>query len=84
MPNIIDKTDSRGGNNWYRVLNVDAYADAVVRNLNAVGLCARWDGHEMAVKNANRVSDQYDILAGEGYTRRGDGSYRSTCYPAAF
>jgi hypothetical protein len=83
-PDLIDKNDTKGGNNWYRVHNVDAYVAAVVANLNAVGLCARWDGHEMAVKNANRVSDQYDILAGDGYTRRGDGSYRTTCYPAAF
>jgi hypothetical protein len=84
MPGVIDKADVKGGNNWYRVHDVDAYVDAVVRNLNAVGLCARWDGLEMAVKNANRVSDQYDILAGDGYTRRGEGSYRVTCYPAAF
>lgn len=84
MPNLIDKSDVRGGNNWYRVLNVDAYVAAVVSKLNAVGLCARWDGLEMAVKGENRFSDQYDILAGDGYTRRGDGSYRVTCYPAAF
>jgi hypothetical protein len=83
-PDLIDKNDVRGGNNWYRVLNVDAYAAAVVSNLNAVRLCARWDGHEMAVKGENRFSDQYDILAGDGYTRRGEGSYRVTCYPAAF
>jgi hypothetical protein len=38
------------------------------------------------VKNTNTFSDQYDILAGEwpGFTRRGEGSYRTTCYPAAF
>jgi hypothetical protein len=83
-PEIIDKTDIRGGNNWYRVLNVDAYAAAMVAELTRVGLCAFWDGHEMAVKGENRFSDQYDILAGDGYTRRGEGSYRTTCYPAAF
>ena len=37
----------------------------------------------MAVKKENGFSDQYDILAGDGYTRRGEGSYRVTCYPAA-
>jgi hypothetical protein len=84
MPSIIDKNDVRGGVGWYRVHNVDAYAAAVVAKLSAAGLCARWDGHEMAVKGQNRYSDQYDILAGDGYTRRGDGSYRTTCYPAAF
>jgi hypothetical protein len=84
MPNVIDKNDIRGGNGWYRVLNVDAYVNAVVAKLTAEGLCARWDGHELAVKGENKFSDQYDILAGEGYTRRGDGSYRTTCYPAAF
>ena len=84
MPNLIDKNDISGGKNWYRVLNVDAYVEAVIGKLNAVGLCARWDGLEMAVKGENRFSDQYDILAGDGYTRRGEGSYRVTCYPAAF
>ena len=84
LPGVLDKSDIRGGPNWYRIVNADAYLEGVVRNLNAVGLCARWDGHEMAVKNENRFSDQYDIIAGEGYTRRGAGSYRTTCYPAAF
>jgi hypothetical protein len=83
-PNLIDKNQTRGGNGWYRVLNVDGYVDAMVRTLSAVGLCARWDGFELAVKGNNRLSDQYDILAGDGYTRRGEGSYRVTCYPAAF
>ena len=85
-PDILDKSDVRGGNGWYKILNPEAYFAAVVSNLHARGVCAFYDGEELAVKNENKFSDQYDILAGEwpGYTRRGEGSYRTTCYPAAF
>ena len=36
------------------------------------------------MKNTNAWNDQYDIISGDGYIRRGTGSYRSTCYPAWF
>ncbi|HEY7511184.1 MAG TPA: hypothetical protein VIG50_13075 [Vicinamibacteria bacterium] len=85
-PEILDKSQVSGGQGWYKILNPDAYFNAVVSNLQARGVCAWYDGEELAVKNANTFSDQYDILAGEwpGFTRRGEGSYRTTCYPAAF
>ena len=65
---------SSGGNDWYKILNPEAYFAAVVSNLHARGVCAFYDGEELAVKNENGFSDQYDILAGEwpGFTRRGD------------
>jgi hypothetical protein len=49
-----------------------------------MGYCAFYDGEEMAVKNTNKFNDQYDISTSSGYIRRGDGSYRSTCWPAWF
>jgi len=36
------------------------------------------------VKKVNDFSEHFDIFAGEGYIRRGPGSYRSSCFPAAF
>lgn len=85
-PEILDKSQVTGGQGWYKILNPEAYFTEVVANLQANGVCAFYDGEELAVKDKNDYSDQYDILAftWPGYTRRGEGSYRSTCYPAAF
>lgn len=82
-PEYFDLSDRRNGN-WYRIVNGDAYVRAMEEALRKKGLCARYDGEEMAVKSENRVSEQFDIYLSEGYTRRGSGSYRTTCYPAAF
>ena len=38
------------------------------------GLCAMYDGEELAVKNANSFNDQYDILTSGMYIRRDMGS----------
>ncbi|HEU0090534.1 MAG TPA: hypothetical protein VFS78_00375 [Vicinamibacteria bacterium] len=37
------------------------------------GYCSRFDGEEIV-----------DVFLGEGFVRRGEGIYRSTCWPAAF
>ena len=66
------------------VLNPDAYWNAVTAEVERLGYCATNDGEELAVKNSNSFNDQYDIIQGAGYVRRGAGSYRSTCYPAWF
>lgn len=84
QPGIFDVNDVAPGTNFVKVLDVDRYVQGVVTNLNARGKCAHWDGEEMAVKSENRFSDHYDILTAQSYTRRGEGSYRSSCYPAAF
>ena len=68
----------------YYVKDEWAYAAGVIRNLNAAGYCAKYDGEELGVKNSNSFNDQYDILISSGHIRRGEGSYRSTCNPAWF
>jgi hypothetical protein len=68
----------------YFVKDESAYAAGVIRNLNAVGYCAKYDGEELGVKNTNSFNEQYDILISSGHIRRGEGSYRSTCNPAWF
>lgn len=76
--------NSQRGPGGYLVLNVPAFHDAVARNLTGGGTCAIFDGEEIAVKDSNSFSDQYDIILSSNHIRRGDGSYRATCTPAAF
>ncbi len=83
-PEYFDQSARQPGPGWYKITNVAAYDTAVVEALKAKGLCSRHDGEELVVKNANTVSEHFDISTAEGNIRRGDGSYRSSCYPAAF
>jgi hypothetical protein len=83
-PSIFDMRDNTCPQGCPRVLNSDAYWNAVTREIQRLGYCATNDGEELAVKNTNAWNDQYDIIAGSGYVRRGAGAYRSTCHPAWF
>ena len=82
-PDIFDFNDKKCENCYY-VKNVSAYLTQVVKQLNALGVCAQYDGEEMAVKDSNNYSEQYDILLASGHMRRGAGSYRGVCRPALF
>jgi hypothetical protein len=83
-PEYFDFNARQPGEGWYKLTNVSAYDTAVAEALKAQGLCARHDGEELVVKGTNTLSEHFDISTSEGNVRRGDGSYRSTCYPAAF
>jgi hypothetical protein len=83
QPNIFDFNRSVCENCYY-VKDVNAYAAGVIRNLNAAGYCAIYDGEELGVKNSNSFNEQYDIHLSSGHIRRGTGIYRSTCTPAWF
>jgi hypothetical protein len=82
-PQIFDLNEQLGPGG-YRVRSAGAYYVGVLRNLEAMGLCAAFDGEEVQVKNTNDFSDQYHILISSGHVRRGPASYRVTCFPAAF
>jgi hypothetical protein len=82
-PEFFNLNDRRN-DNWYKIVNGDAYITGVTEALRKKGICARFDGNELQVKGENRVSEQFDIYFQDGYTRRGEGSYRASCYPAAF
>jgi hypothetical protein len=69
--------------NCYLVKDWDRYNDEVVNELQRRGFCAQ-GGEELGVKNTNAYNEQYDILVSSGHIRRGAGSYRVTCRPAAF
>jgi hypothetical protein len=84
-PEYFNPGDTQPGTGFVRILNPDAYFRDLTAAINAQGgVCAFYDGEEMAIKRENRFSEQYDLFGGEGYARRGEGSYRVTCYPAAF
>lgn len=84
-PEMINTQRARGCANCYEVLDTHNFPEEVGRNLEKAGFCTKYDGEELAVKNANGFNDQYDLLLAEGYIRRETtGAYRSTCYPAWF
>ena len=83
-PQLFDLDDVRG-NGGYFVRNVDEYYRQVVTELQSQELCATVDGGgEIAVKKTNDFNDQYHIMISDGHIRRGEASYRATCYPAWF
>lgn len=83
-PEVFNLGGKQPADGWYEIVNVTAYDNYVVEALKSAGYCSRHDGEELVVKNANTFSEHYDISTAEGNVRRGEGSYRSTCYPAAF
>ena len=72
------------GTDWFKVVDNDRYFQLMVEKMNSYGYCTIYDGEELAVKGENAFNEQFDIWAGDGFARRGSGSYRSTCYPATF
>jgi len=83
-PEYFNPGDTQPGTGFLKILNPDAYFRDLTAAINRQGLCAFYDGEEMAIKRDNSYSEQYDLFGGEGYARRGEGSYQVTCYPAAF
>lgn len=82
-PELFDFSSNRC-DNCYLVKNVNRYTAELVRALAAEGVCALWDGEEMAAKNSNAFSEQYDVLLASDHIRRGPGAYRGVCWPALF
>jgi hypothetical protein len=83
QPGIFD-VNNKVCENCYYVKNEGKFTSAVVAKLSAMGLCAQYDGEELAVKASNSSSEQFDILTSWGHIRRGPGSYRLTCRPSWF
>jgi hypothetical protein len=82
-PVVFDRADQLGAGG-YRVKDSDAYYALVVEELRIAGFCATADGGEVALKNTNSFNDQYHILISSGHIRRGEASYRASCYPSWF
>ena len=77
----IDRTEQERPDLFRDLLrNGGAYMDEVVENLRKAGYCALNDkNQEIAVKNSNDFSEQYDILSAGGHVLR---AYMVTCRPA--
>jgi hypothetical protein len=83
-PEVFDFNQHQPGTDWFKIVDNDRYFTFMVEAMNSFGYCTIYDGEELAVKGENSFNEQFDIWAGEGFVRRGEGSYRSTCYPATF
>ena len=82
-PSLFDFNDKKCLD-CYKVLDVGGYLAEVQRQLSRLGVCSYWDGEEIAAKNTNAFSEQYDILLSSGHIRRGLGAYQGVCKPAVF
>jgi hypothetical protein len=82
-PEFFDFSRHLPGTDWPKLVNQDAYERLMIEKMQKKGYCARHD-EELAIKKDNTFNEQYDIIQGDGFVRRGEGSYRSSCYPAAF
>jgi len=83
-PEVFNFSNTQPGTDWFAIIDNDKYFEYMVQAVISLGYCSRFDGEELVVKKSNDFSEHYDIFAGEGYIRRGPGSYRSSCFPAAF
>lgn len=84
-PELFDFTDTATRTDWPRILDLEAYQDAVAAVLAGQGFCAKNDrNEEIAIKDTNDRSEQYDVQLAHTWVRLGGGMYRSSCYPAAF
>lgn len=82
-PELFNLGDVNGPNG-YKILNIPAYLQGVADQLVAANYCAESNGDTLQVKNSQEVSEEYDIVLGTGHIRRGAGTYRESCSPAAF
>jgi hypothetical protein len=83
-PELFNFNDNQSGTDWFKVVDVQGYIDGMIAQMRAKGYCAMWDGEELVAKKENRFTEHFDVLTGDNHIRRGQGSYRVTCYPAAF
>jgi hypothetical protein len=84
-PHVFDvNRTAPGTGNGYKVVDVAGYLQGMRDVLKAMGYCSFYDGEEMQMKEDNKFSENYDILTGSEFVRRGEGSYRGSCYPAGF
>ncbi len=78
-PELFSPTEFNGGNP--RVLDRDAYWQAVKGELEKQGVCTIIQKEELAIKNTNAFNEQWNIWTSAGFVRR---RYVTTCEPAWF
>jgi hypothetical protein len=82
-PQLFDLEDESGAGQ-YRVLDREAYLQAIVTELRASGFCAQraFDRETIQVKESNDLSEDFDVITSSGYVRRN--AYLTSCRPASF
>ncbi len=89
-PQLFDMTvEERKGAGTYKVLNPEAYLDAVVTNVQRQHACAERDpddfgARRVLVKDVNDVSEGFYILSDKGFIKRGGEAFDQLCTPASF
>ncbi len=83
-PELFDFDQTAPGTDGPLLKDARAYHLAVADALVARGFCSKFDGEEIQAKRSNEFSEHYDINYSDRYVRRGPGTFRSSCYPAAF
>ena len=84
-PQVFDLTDQRGEPGGYRIVDPAGFKSGLISAMASRGYCGRHDGEEFVFKKgSNKFSEHYDLESSQGYVRRGEGTYETTCYPAAF
>jgi hypothetical protein len=73
----------REGGVYYVKLDDEEWAWAVVNAIRRKGYCAGLYGEEVSVRSSRAYSENFDVIMSSGSIRRGEGAYRSTCYPAS-
>jgi hypothetical protein len=87
QPQLFNLTDDPGGDHRYRILNLDAYYDGVIANLQSGGLCAQrdyLDKDRIAIKEDNSYNESYNVVGRQTRILRGPEMYSVTCTPANF
>lgn len=83
-PELFDFERGAAGGDRPLIKDLPAYYSAVLAALATRGYCGIFDGEEIQLKRTNEFSEHFDINYADVYVRRGPGTYRSSCYPAAF
>ena len=78
-PELFNLQDVIGGNP--RVLDRDAYWNAVKAELEKQNVCTIVEKEEFAVKTTNAYNEQWNLYTSAGFVRR---RYVTTCEPAWF
>ena len=64
-----------------QVLSTGAYYVGLIKVLDRQGICAVFDGEELAVTDRPTSSEQFHVLTSASRARFGPQSYRTTCSP---
>jgi hypothetical protein len=64
-------------------ISEDEWVWAVINAVRRKGYCAGRYAEEVSVRTSRAYSENFDVLTASYTIRRGEGAYRSTCYPAS-